>query len=212
MSCFLRKVIRYRVPISKVNERHKSCWIQIWWNVRVQKDITDMLLISRTVMFIVVWEALAFLTGSGKVYYVLCRSVRLLLELQCWKFHFNQLYTDHLLLLNNEVHYVIERNLPLEIETTTWNKINFRVQNRLKCKPCGIAKRVLSFIVAVHRFIQKRKHFHFRQKSSADFWSQAGIGEKFHQWLDTLVAGTTVLLLLGTTFEERFFRVASCCC
>ena len=34
---------------------------------------------------------------------------------------------------------------------------------------------------------------------------------KFHQWLGTLVAGRSELLLLRKIFKEKFFRVAICC-
>ena len=119
------------------------------------------------------------------------------------------------------MHCVIKRNLLLEIRTTVWNKINFRAPNTTKCRLCGIAKRVLGFFfVAVHRFMQKGKRFNFRQKLRAEFWSQAGIGEKVHQWLETFVATTTVLLLLRTTFKKMIFQsskflmlndINSCC-
>ena len=46
---------------------------------------------------------------------------------------------------------------------------------------------------------------------STEVWSQAVIGEKLDQWLGTLVAGRSELLLLKTIFKEWFFREASYC-
>ena len=57
----------------------------------------------------------------------------------------------------------------------------------------------------------KGKIFQIRHRLSTEFWPYVGIGEKLHQWLSTLVAGRSELLLLRRIFKESFFRAASCC-
>ena len=46
---------------------------------------------------------------------------------------------------------------------------------------------------------------------NTEIWSWAGIVKEVHQWLGTMVARRSQLLLLRKNFKEWFFKVASCC-
>ena len=61
VSSFLRVLIGHRVSIISAVEWHRSWWNHVPEFVRVQKDITAMLLINRTVMLILARMHLGFL-------------------------------------------------------------------------------------------------------------------------------------------------------
>ena len=75
---------------------------------------------------------------------------------------------------------------------------------------CIIIWRDLGFFVVAHRLLQREMLFNFDEVEhwipivSRHWW-------QFRQWLGTLVAGRSKVLLLRTTFKEWIFRVASCC-
>ena len=86
--------------------------------MRVQKDITGMLFINRTVMLIVAGNALEFFTGSGSVIQFsvdvsdFCRSFRLESNTR------NKIYLGHDVLLIKEVNNVIRGTNLYETLTT----------------------------------------------------------------------------------------------
>ena len=182
MSCWLRVLIGYRVSIINVVERRKSCWRHVLSNVWDQIDFRAMLLINRTNMLIVVGNALGFFTGSGNV-------IPFSVDLSDFCRNFRQesnttikIYLGYDVLLVNEVHNVIKRNRLFDIRTKIWHKVIFRTQNRMNCKLCRIIRRESGNIVVVHRFLQ--------------------VVKKVHQWLGSLVAGRSELLLLRMFFKE----------
>ena len=153
----LRVLIGHRVSIFSVVEWHKICWKHVPKTVRAQKDNTAMLLINKTVMFIVARIALEFFAGSGKV---IPFSVDLADFCRSFRVESNTVFKIYIGLdvpLINDVHSVIERNCLFEILTTIWYRIIFCTHNRLNCKLCWIIRRDLDFILAAHRFLPKEK-------------------------------------------------------
>ena len=106
----------------------------------------------------------------------------------------------------NETHHVIESNCLLEIMSTNRYNNNFQAEIRMNCKLCRMISRVLSSIVVVHRLMQKGNIIQFRWRLNYEIWSQTGSGEKFHQWLGTLVAWKNELLLLRTIFWRMVYQ------
>ena len=210
----LKILIGHRIPIRSVVECHKSCQIHVPKNGRAQKNFRYMLFrgINRTVMFIAFWKIHGLFKGSGNVFPFSVDLFNINGSFVVKTETTTKLCIGHDIFLINEVHHVIWRNRHLEHMTTIWYKINFRAQNRFKCNLCRIIRKCLGFIIFVDRFMQKKgKIAQFRQGLSTELWLSAGIGEKIHQWLGTLVAEKGELLFFRTIFKEWFFRVASCC-
>ena len=120
-------------------------------------------------------------------------------------------YLDHNDLFTNEVHNVIGRNIFFEILTTIYYKIIFWTKNRKKCKPWKIISGDFGFCCGYFTIPATGTVFHFRERLSTEFWLWACFGEELHQWLGTLGAGRSKLLLLRKTFKKWFFSVAICC-
>ena len=68
VSCCSRILIAHRVSPSSVVECHRSGWVRLPYIVRVYKDFRGLLFINRTVLVIVIWDALAFFTGCGNAF------------------------------------------------------------------------------------------------------------------------------------------------
>ena len=161
-------------------------------------------------MLIVTGNAIGFFIGSGNVIPFsvdlsdFCRSFRVESNTTI------EIFIGHDVLLINEVHTVIKRNSLFEILAIIWYKIISWTQNRMNCKLCGIMRTDLGSIVAAHRFLQREKLFNFDKVEnwilivSRYWWETSPVPGYF-------VAGRKELLLLGTIFTGRFFRVASCC-
>ena len=169
-----------------------------------------MLLLNETVMLIVTGNALGFFTGSRNV---IPFSVDLSDFCKSFRVESNttiKIFRGHDVFLINEVQNVIERNSLFEFLATIWYKIILWTQNRMNCKLYGIIRTDLAFIVAAHRFLQREKLFNLDKVEnlflivSRYWWETSPVVGYF-------VAGRSELLLLGTTFTEWFFRVASCC-
>ena len=120
-----------------------------------------MLFIIKTVMLIVIGNALGFFTGSGNVIPFsvdlseYCRSVRVESN------NTIKLFISHDVLLITEVHNVIERNSLFEFLATILFRIIFWTQNRINRKLFGIKRRDFGFIVAAHRFLHREKVLNF---------------------------------------------------
>ena len=97
-----------------------------------------------------------------------------------------------------------------EILARFWYEITIWTQNRMNCKLCRILRRDLGFIVAPHRFLQRKKIFNFDKIehwiliTSRHLWEIPPVFVYF-------VAGRIELLLLRTIFKEWISRVAGCC-
>ena len=210
VSCWLRVLIGHRVSVINVVEWKKSCWNHFPKIVRVQKNFRATLLINRTVMMMVVENPRAFFTESGNLilfsvdYSDFCRRLSVESETTI------KICRGHDVFLVNELHKIIKRNSRFEILTTIWYETNFWTQDKMNCKLWRIIRKDLGFIVVAH-CSSKCKSCSISTDVSTEFWSEAGIDAKIQQWLGTLVAGRSELLLLRTTFEEWIFRVAKCC-
>ena len=78
---------------------------------------------------------------------------------------------------------------------------------------CKLCRNITRDLVSLYLHIAscKWKSFQVRQKLSTEFWSFAGIVEKFHQSLGALVVGSSQLLFLRRISENWYCKVASCC-
>ena len=164
-------------------------------------------------MPIVTGNALEFFTGSGNVIPFsvdlsdFCRSFSVESNITI------KIYFDHDVLFINEVHNVIERSSIFYILTTIWYKIIFWTHNRMNCKFCRITRRGLGFIVVAHRFLQRENLFNLDQVEqwilivSRYWWKNSPVVGYVTSWKKRV----GVVENVRTIFEERFFRVASCC-
>ena len=169
-----------------------------------------MLLFNKTILLIVNGNAHGFFTGSGIVIPFsvdlsdFCSSFRVESNTT------NDIFIGHDVLLINEVHNVIKRNSLFGILATIWYRIIFWTQNRMSCKLCEIISTDLDFFVAAHRFLQRENLFKF---DKVENWILIVNKYWWEAWpvVGYFVAGRSELLLLGASFTEWFFRVASCC-
>ena len=105
----------------------------------------------------------------------------------------------------------MKRNSLLKFLTTTWSNVNFQTQVKTNCKVCRITRRVSVFFVVVHSFGQRGKANQFLTKVEHSVLIVGSIVGNFHQWLGSLVAVRSKLLLMRSFLKDWFFGVASGC-
>ena len=105
----------------------------------------------------------------------------------------------------------MKRNSLLKFLTTTWSNVNFHTQVKTNCKVCRIMRRVSVFFVVVHSFGQRGKANQFLTKVEHSVLIVGSIVGNFHQWLGSLVAVRSKLLLMRSLLKDWFSGVASGC-